>query len=424
LRVPRFIDGMTRGALVLVGSWLSVGIEHLWASPSFSTQVRLREPGAPVRGISFHVSWLLVGVIGESNGCSLTYPLLAGYRIENRSVYNPPMSSQPPSPMLVFETLQAHQRTSALRAGIELNLFTAVSNGARTPEALATACKSSAKGMRVLGDCLTILGFLTKDGSGYQLTPDSKLFLVHGSPAYMGGMVSFLFHPFMEKGLGSVTEAVRKGGTMLPAEGSVSDDNPVWVEFARGMAALTAPSAGVVAEQTAGSRPVKVLDIAAGHGMYGLTIAQRNPAAQIFALDWKNVLRVAHENAVKLGLADRWHAIEGSAFAADYGSGYDVVLVTNFIHHFDVPTNVSLLERIRAAMNPGGKMAIVEMAVDDDRIAPAGAGMFAMTMLTTTPTGDAYSRREIASMCNQAGFHDVTHHAVTGTPQTVTIASS
>jgi hypothetical protein len=96
------------------------------------------------------------------------------------AVYNSPMTPQPPSPMLVFETLQAHQRTSALRAGIELKLFTAMAKGARTPEALASACQSSAKGTRVLCDVLTIIGFLTKDESGYELTQDSKLFLVEG----------------------------------------------------------------------------------------------------------------------------------------------------------------------------------------------------------------------------------------------------
>jgi len=324
--------------------------------------------------------------------------------------------------MLVFETLQAHQHTSALRAGIELKLFTAIASGVRTPEALAPVCAASAKGLRVLCDFLTIIGFLTKDESGYALTPDSELFLVESSPAYMGGMASFLFHPFLEKGLANVTDAVRKGGTILPAEGSVSEDNPVWVNFARGMAPLTVPSRGLIAQLTAGSGPMHVLDIAAGHGMFGLTLAQHNPAAEIHALDWKNVLAVAHENAVKLGIADRWHPIEGSAFTADFGSGYDVVLVTNFIHHFDIPTNIGLLEKIRAAMKSGAKMAIVEMAVNDDRITPAGAGMFAMTMLTTTASGDAFSQREIQSMCTRAGFHDITHHAVPSTPQTVTIA--
>jgi hypothetical protein len=129
------------------------------------------------------------------------------------------MSPQPPSPMLIFEALQAHQKTSALRAGIDLKLFTAIAGGARTPEALAPLCGASVKGLRVLCDFLTIMGFLTKDEAGYGLTADSQIFLVEGSSAYLGGMATFLFHPFLEKGLTHVLDAVRKGGTLLPDEG-------------------------------------------------------------------------------------------------------------------------------------------------------------------------------------------------------------
>jgi len=324
--------------------------------------------------------------------------------------------------MLVFQTLQAHQHTSALRAGIELKLFSAIAAGARTPEALAPVCNASPKGLRILADFLTTTGFLTKDAAGYALTPDSQLFLVESSPAYMGGMVNFLFHPFMEEGLRSVTGAVVKGGTTLPAEGSVSDDNPVWVDFAKGMAPIMYPAAGAIAELTAGSGPLKVLDIAAGHGLFGVTIAQKNPAAHIHALDWKNVLAVAHQNAARAGVADRWHAIEGSAFTAYPGSDFDLVLVTNFIHHFDVPTNVALFQRLRASMKPGATLAVLEMAVNDDRISPSGPALFAMTMLTSTAHGDAYSRAEIASMCTAAGLHSPTHHTVPNTDQTITLA--
>lgn len=90
------------------------------------------------------------------------------------------MTSQAPSPMLIFETLQAHQKTSALRAGIDLKLFTAIARGARTREALAPLCGASRKGLRVLCDFLTIMGFLIKDEAAYGLTADSKMFLVEG----------------------------------------------------------------------------------------------------------------------------------------------------------------------------------------------------------------------------------------------------
>ena len=79
----------------------------------------------------------------------------------------------------------------------------------------------------------------------------------------------------------------------------------------------------------------KVLDIAAGHGMYGVTIAKQNPNAEIFAVDWPQVLQVAEENANAAGVAARYHKIPGSAFEVDFGNDYDLVLLTGFLHHFD-----------------------------------------------------------------------------------------
>ncbi len=325
--------------------------------------------------------------------------------------------------MLVFDTIQAHMRTEALKAAIELKLFTAVAGGATTPEALARRCSASAKGMRVLADYLTVQGLLTKTGTSYALTPDTSMFLVEGSPAYMGGMVNFLLHPTMRAASADIAGAVRKGGTLMPDQGTVSTENPLWEDFARGMMPMMMPQAQMIAALVAGSGPLKVLDIAAGHGLCGIVVAQRNPQAEIYALDWKAVLAVARKHAEQFGVADRWHALEGDAFTTDYGTAYDVVLVTNFIHHFDIPTNITLLKRVRAAIKPGGRMAILEFAVNDDRVTPPGAGTFALQMLAGTERGDAYSFTEIEGMCREAGFTEITHHAVEPTPQSVTLAS-
>lgn len=328
-----------------------------------------------------------------------------------------------PSPMLVFDALLAHQRTEAFKAAIDLKLFTAIDGGATTSDELAEQCKASVKGIRVLADFLTVHGFLTKADSHYALTPDTKMFLVESSPAYMGGMVTFMLHPFMRKSHEDLTGVVRKGGTLIPG-GSVTPDNPVWVDFARGMMAMMMPAAQKIAELTAGAGPQKVLDIAAGHGLFGIVVAQRNPEAVIYAVDWKAVLAVARDHADQFGVRERWHALDGDAFVTDYGSGYDLALVTNFVHHFDFDTNAGLLKRVRAALKPGGKMVILEAVVNDDRVTPPGAATFALTMLATTVAGDSYSFRELEALCQGAGFTAVEHHEVPHTPQTVTIAAN
>ena len=87
----------------------------------------------------------------------------------------------------------------------------------------------------------------------------------------------------------------------------------------------------------------------------------------------------------------RYHLLPGSAFEVDYGNGYDAVLMTNFLHHFDPATNQRLLKKAHAALNPGGQVVILEFVPNDDRVSPPVPAMFSLTMLSSTPQGDAYT---------------------------------
>lgn len=311
---------------------------------------------------------------------------------------------QQPTPERFFNAMNAHQQTEALKAAVELEVFTAIAEGNRTAATIAKRCGAAERGVRTLCDFLTIHGFLTKDGTQYGLAPDTAVFLNRQSPAYLGGAMEFMLSPRSREAFAQLTEAVRRGGTAL-GEGSVIPENPEWVTFARAMMPLMRmPAQMVAAELRKGGEAHKVLDIAAGHGMYGIGVAKENPGAQVYAADWKNVLEVAKGNAQAMGVGDRYHLIPGSAFETDFGSGYDVVLIPNFLHHFDVPTCTSLLKKVRAALKPGGRAAILEFIPNDDRVTPPMAAAFSMIMLANTPRGDAYTFAEIESMAKDAGF--------------------
>src|SRR6185312_5028293 len=109
------------------------------------------------------------------------------------------------------------------------------------------------------------------------------------------------------------------------------------------------------------------------HGLFGISFAKNNPQAEIHAVDWKAVLEVARENAQQATVADRYHTIEGSAFDVEFGIGYDLVLITNFLHHFDPPTNETLLRKVHAALAEGGRAVTLEFIPNDDRISPPEA---------------------------------------------------
>src|SRR5580704_10723331 len=313
------------------------------------------------------------------------------------------VQTRAPSPEIVFDTLQAYQRSVALRGAIDLDLFTAIADGNSSLSAIAAHIKASEKGTRILCDYLTMLGFLVKQGGEYSLTPDSAAFLNRHSPAYMGTMAKFLMNPQIAGLLDDMAGVIRHGGALPSDHGVLEPDNAIWVEFARSMAPMMQMPAESIAKMFAGSKPIKVLDISAGHGLYGIAFARHNPNVRVVGLDWANVLEVAKENASKAGVGDRYSTIAGSAFDVDLGSGYDIILIPNFLHHFDVATNEKLLRKVHAALVPGGIAVTPDFIPNEDRISPPRDAMFSLQMLNT-PAGDAYTYSELERMFRNAGF--------------------
>ena len=338
------------------------------------------------------------------------------------------MSSSPaqqqPSPILFFQTINAYQRTEALKAAIELDVFTAIGEGNTTADKIAERCKASERGTRILCDFLTIMGFLTKEGDRYGLTQDSAIFLDKRSAAYLGGTIEFMATEKLTGNFRNLADVVRKGGSLDEEGGTVSPDNPIWVKFARGMAPMIAMPAEMMAKlvDPEGNGKLKILDIAAGHGLFGIAFAKNNPNAEIVALDWPKVLEVAQENAAKAGIVDRYSTKSGNAFDVDFGSGYDVVLLTNFLHHFDPPTCETLLRKVHSSLNEGGRAVTLEFVPNEDRISPPDAAAFSVMMLGSTPAGDAYTFAELEKMFANAGFKRSEIHPLPPSIQQVVIS--
>lgn len=309
-----------------------------------------------------------------------------------------------PTPERFFNAMNAYQLSEAIKSAIDLELFTAIAEGNTTAPDLATRCHAAERGIRILCDFLTIHAFLTKQGTHYSLAPDTAIFLNKHSPAYIGSATQFILTPHMREAHACLTEAVRHSGTAV-GHGTLVPENPDWVKFAEAMMPLMfMPAQMTATELSKGGPSHKVLDIAASHGVWGIAVAKHNPDAHIYASDWKNVLEVAESNAHKMGVSDRYHLLPGSAFDTDLGSGYDLVLIPNFLHHFDVPTCTSFMRKIHHALQPGGRAAIVDFVPNPDRVSPPTAAAFSMTMLATTPSGDAYTYDEYEAIAKDAGF--------------------
>jgi ubiquinone/menaquinone biosynthesis C-methylase UbiE len=345
--------------------------------------------------------------------------------IEKPAATAKPHATPVVNPNRIFQTINAFQQTAALRAAVELDVFTAIAEGLRTAPEIAQRAHAAERGIRILCDYLVILGLLTKSDGRYGLAEDSAIFLDRRSPAYMGTMVRFLNAPQTMDAYRDLTAAVRKGGTVMSGRGTVDAEDPIWVEFARSMAPLMYMPARRIAELVGGEagQKMKVLDIAAGHGLFGIAIARRNLQAQIVALDWKPVLEVALENARKEGVDPRYSTLPGNAFDIEFGEGYDLVLLTNFLHHFSPHACEELLRKVHAALAPGGRVVLLEFVPNHDRVTPPDSAFFSIIMLGTTPDGDAYTFAEFRQMLGNAGFGSADLIRLEQMPESVIIAA-
>ena len=321
----------------------------------------------------------------------------------------------------IHQALTSYQLAQALKGAIELELFTHIAAGAVTVDAIAPLCGGTQKGVRVLCDYLTVHGLLIKSGNRYALAPDTAALLDKRSPRYMGQVAGFFTHPVMVAKYNDVAALVRRGGA---ADHTLSPNEEMWVEFARSMAPMFDLPASIAAPfLVVPGTPARVLDVAAGHGLFGIHTALHNPVAVVTFQDWENVLEVARENAGRLGVLDRSRFLPGSFFDVQLGTGFDVVLLPNFLHHFDFPTNLTLLKKVRMTLSPAGRVAIIEFVPNEDRVSPPDGALFAMRMLGTTPSGDAYTLQEIDSMLREAGFGPSQVHSLAPAPQQLIIAS-
>ena len=204
----------------------------------------------------------------------------------------------------------------------------------------------------------------------------------------------------------------------MPSGGVMAPEHQAWPDFARAVAPLSRGLARSLAEHLDVERQasMKVLDIAAGHGLYGISVAERNSQAEIFAVDWPQVLAVARENAVRAGVADRFHSIAGDAFTVDLGDDYDLALITNFLPDLDSVACEKLLRKISSALKRDGRAAVLELVLNEDRVSPAPSVNLDLGLLATTPGGRVRTAAELETIFRRSGFSRTDAYALPQLP--------
>jgi Methylase involved in ubiquinone/menaquinone biosynthesis len=289
-----------------------------------------------------------------------------------------------------------------LEAAIRNRVFDVLDAGPMTVKETAAATGASERGLRSIMNVLVGLEFLARvDGGRYALTPESAAFLVSTRPGFQGGLLTHTSRQLIPNWL-HLSEVVATG---RPAA-AVNQQGPgteFFQQFVNDIFPMSYPSAKALAAHL-GLKDAKVLDLAAGSGVWSIALAESSPSVTVTAVDWPDVLVVTRATVGRFGLSDRYAFVGGDLLEAEFGEGHNVALLGHILHSEGEARSRKLLKKTFDALAAGGTIAIGEFLVEQDRSGPLGSLFFATNMLVTTDEGDTFSFEEIREWLEEAGF--------------------
>jgi 3-hydroxy-5-methyl-1-naphthoate 3-O-methyltransferase len=261
----------------------------------------------------------------------------------------------------------------------------------KTAREIARAVGADARAMEVLLDAVTAVGLLRKSGNKYRTTGLAKTFLARDSPLYQGDMLRHA--DSLWKSWSGLDEVVRTG---LPNRSGERD----YDSFIRAMHNNAAFRAKKVLSAVGLAGVGRALDLGGGPGTYSMELARKKIDVTLF--DLPETISIAKELVGERGI-DTISFRPGDFHADDIGGGYDLVFISQILHSLSGEEARALIAKAHAALNPGGRIAIHEFLLENDRAHPVPGALFSVNMLVNTAAGRSYTVREMKAWLSAAG---------------------
>jgi (2Fe-2S) ferredoxin/predicted O-methyltransferase YrrM len=308
------------------------------------------------------------------------------------------------------ERIRAFQESRAILTALELDLFTAVGDGAGAVE-VATKLRTDARATEMLLNALASLHLLVKQAGVFHNSPSAARYFAAGSRD--NAQPALLHTAHLWQRWSTLTDCVRAGTAVTHDE--IAGRGQDWTEaFIAAMHRNASERAPLVVRAVGAENVRRMLDVGGGSGAYSIAFALANSALRADILDLATVEPIARRHIQEAGVADRIQVRASDLRADRLGERYDLVFVSAICHMLSAEENLDLLRRCREALAPGGRVVIQDFILAADKTAPRFAAMFALNMLVGTRGGSSYSELEYAAWLGEAGFREIRHVRLPG----------
>jgi ubiquinone/menaquinone biosynthesis C-methylase UbiE len=299
----------------------------------------------------------------------------------------------------------AYWKSQVLFAGVELGVFEFLKKGAREPVEIARGLGTDPRATEMLLNSLVALRLLSKKATSYENAPIAARYLIKGGPAYQGDRIHHLHNlwPRWEK----LQESIRTGRSALDEKEKEPEPQKVR-DFMTSMHNYARLKVKSFLKRLDARSFCRLLDLGGGPGTFAIALAQKNSRLSAVVYDLAPNLEIAREFIKEAKLEDRVTTQVGNFLEEDLSEGaYDAVLVSNILHIYDPPTNVSLLKKCHKALQPGGRVIVHDLLLDKSGTGPLFPAFFSLNMLLGTCSGACYRGVEMQEWLSTAGFFNV-----------------
>lgn len=250
----------------------------------------------------------------------------------------------------------------------KLGIADLLAGGPKSVEELATATDTHAPSLyRVLRAAASLNVFSEQDNRVFALNPNAEP-LRSDAPNSLRDIAIFMGEDWHWEVWGKTLYSVKTGKSAWAQ--MHGDDvfgyfgmNPgAAAIFNRAMSSLTALATKAVVEGYDFSGINTLIDIAGGHGRLLADIVAANPNMRGVLFDLPHVIEGARENVAQSEAAARIEFASGDFFKS-VPAGGDAYLMKHIIHDWDDERALNILQNIKQAMNPNGRVLLVESVI-------------------------------------------------------------
>ena len=298
----------------------------------------------------------------------------------------------------LIQSARAFQESRVLLTALELDVFTTLGEGA-TAGQVSRRLGTDPRATEMLLNALVAVGALSKRDAVFRCTAESKAL----GPARTG----LLHMVHLWDTWSGLTDCV-KSGKAVRSRGPEGFSEVRTRAFIAAMHARAQESAQETVLLSGIRDAKRMLDVGGGSGAFSIAFAKACPELRAEILDLGAVVPLAEEYIREAGLQDRVRVRPGDMRTAEFGEGFDLVLLSAVCHMFSEDENRALIQRCARALVPGGHLVIREFILQEDRTAPLHAALFALNMLVGTERGNTYTEGQYRAWMQEAGLATIT----------------